>query len=120
VINVPQAGMFFVEGAVRSPGAFPLRQSYTLTQAITIAGGLNQDLASPGDITIIRRGNSGEIQTIPVDLREIAAGSAADPKIEVEDQILVSMSTAKYIWRYYFLSVLGAVSRVGSLVTTGF
>ena len=48
VINVPQSGMFFVDGAVRKPGSYPLTQSYTLTQALAIAGGADVDLAEYG------------------------------------------------------------------------
>jgi polysaccharide export outer membrane protein len=39
MINVPQAGMFFVDGAVGRPGSYPLSRPYTLTQALVVAGG---------------------------------------------------------------------------------
>ncbi|MGE5057675.1 MAG: polysaccharide biosynthesis/export family protein, partial [Betaproteobacteria bacterium] len=34
VINVPQAGMYFVDGAVHRPGSYPIGRSYTITQAL--------------------------------------------------------------------------------------
>ena len=45
VINVQQAGMFFVDGAVGSPGSYALTRPYTLTQALAVAGGVNRELA---------------------------------------------------------------------------
>ena len=40
VIDVPQAGTFFVDGSVGKPGAYPLTRSRTLTQALAMAGGV--------------------------------------------------------------------------------
>jgi polysaccharide export outer membrane protein len=115
VINVPQAGKFFVDGAVRSPGSYPLGFRFTFTRALTTAGGLDRDLAS-SDIFIYRRKSPGELQTIPVDFDSILAGSAADPPIEADDVIVVPISTAKYVWnRYLFQIIFGGVT-VRSLV----
>jgi polysaccharide export outer membrane protein len=115
VINVPQAGKFFVDGAVRSPGSYPLGFRFTFTRALTTAGGLDRDLAS-SDIFIYRRKSPGEVQTIPVDFDSILAGSAVDPPIEADDIIVVPISTAKYVWnRYLFQIIFGGVT-VRSLV----
>lgn len=97
VINVPQAGMFFVDGAVDSPGSYTLNRPYTLTQALAGAGGVTRTLASYSDISIFRRRDGLEAEKIPVDLGEILAGKQGDPQIEADDVIVVPISTAKYI-----------------------
>jgi polysaccharide export outer membrane protein len=105
VVNVPQAGMFFVYGAVRTPGSFPIDRRYTLKQALAKAGGLDIDLAS-SEIAIYRRKNSEEVQSIPIDFDAVLAGSTVDPPIEADDIIVVPVSTAKYVWNRYLFQIL--------------
>jgi len=106
VVNVPQAGMFFVYGAVRSPGSYPVDRRYTIKQALAKAGGLDIDLSS-SDIEIYRRkDHSEEVQTIPVDFAAVLAGSAVDLPIEAEDIIVVPVSTVKYVWNRYLFQIL--------------
>ncbi|MBE9531155.1 MAG: polysaccharide biosynthesis/export family protein [Proteobacteria bacterium] len=40
VIFVPKAGNFFVDGAVRRPGSYPIRNKMILREALTAAGGI--------------------------------------------------------------------------------
>jgi polysaccharide export outer membrane protein len=97
VLNVQQAGMFFVDGAVLKPGSYALTRPYTLTQALTVAGGVIRTLASYGDISIFRRRNGLEAEKIPVDLSAIWDGKTSDPGIEADDVIVVPISTVKYV-----------------------
>jgi polysaccharide export outer membrane protein len=96
-INVPLAGMFFVDGHVGRPGSYPLIRPYTLTQALAVAGGVIETMADYSGVTIFRRGNSPEADRISINLKEILSGQATDPPIESDDVIVVPMSTAKYI-----------------------
>lgn len=96
VINVPQSGMFFVSGAVRRPGTYPLAQSYTLTQALTIAGDINGDLADYSEVAIYRRRDGSEADKILVNPQEIFAGQARDPLIAPDDMIVVPVSSFKW------------------------
>ena len=96
VINVPLAGMFFVDGAVGRPGSFALSRPYTLTQALAMAGGVNDNIAKYSDVSILRRRNGLEAEKISVDLKEIQAAKASDPWIEAEDVVVVPISTAKW------------------------
>jgi polysaccharide export outer membrane protein len=105
IINVPIAGTFFVDGAVKRPGSYPLGRRYSLMQALTTAGGVDRDLYSSG-VTIFRQGASG-LKPINVDLSEILAGSTVDPEIEADDVILVPVSTAKYVYFRVFGQILG-------------
>jgi polysaccharide export outer membrane protein len=115
VINVPQAGMFFVDGAVKNPGSFPLGRSYFLTQALATAGGVDEELASLREIAIFRRKGRGQVETIQVDLAAIRAGTAPDPQIEADDVIVVPTSTAKWLLRRFVGSLIGGIS-IGSFI----
>jgi polysaccharide export outer membrane protein len=106
VINVPPAGMFFVDGAVKSPGSYALGRRYSLTQALATAGGVNPDLNS-SDITIFRRtGPASGIEPITIDLNEVLAGSTNDPQIEADDVIVVPISGLKYAYHRVFGNLL--------------
>jgi polysaccharide biosynthesis/export protein len=118
VINVPPAGMFFVDGAVNRPGSYPLGTQHSLSQALATAGGVNRDLYS-SDITIFRQGTSG-VEPINVDLNEVVAGSTIDPQIEANDVILVPIHTAKYVYHKIFGQILGwGTSVAGVAVFSG-
>lgn len=106
VINVPKAGMFFVDGAVRKPGSYPLDRSYTFTQALATAGGTDNSEAKSSEITIFRRRGPAETETIPVNMGAILSGEAIDPPIAANDVIYVPTSMPKYIVKQ-FLGVLG-------------
>ncbi|MGH7964598.1 MAG: polysaccharide biosynthesis/export family protein [Candidatus Binatia bacterium] len=106
-VLVKSAGMFFVDGAVRKPGSYPLDRAYTLTQALIAAGGVDFNLAKYSDITIARRQSGPQVQIIVVDLKEIRNGKVADPPVLAGDVILVSVDSAKYVIHRFFGS-LGA------------
>jgi len=96
VVNVPLAGTVFIDGAVKTPGAFPLPRRYSLTQALTLAGGVDYELANYSGATIFRRRGPGEVDAIPANLNEILAGNAADPQIEPDDTIVIPVSSTKF------------------------
>jgi polysaccharide export outer membrane protein len=111
VINVQQAGMFFVDGAVARGGSYALSRPYTLTQALSVAGGVNRELADYSGTTIYRRRNGVEAELIPVDLTAIWDGKATDPRIEPDDVIVVPISTGKYLVRRFLGTIgLGSMS----------
>jgi polysaccharide export outer membrane protein len=113
VINVPPAGTFFVDGAVRGPGSYPLGRRYSLTQALITAGGVNRDFHS-SDITIYRKKGTSEVVPIEVNLNEIVAGTVADPQIEADDVILVPINGFKYAYFKVVGQILGWSNAVGS------
>jgi polysaccharide export outer membrane protein len=114
MINVPEAGMFFVEGAVRKPGSYALGRRYSLSQALATAGGVDPELNS-NDISIFRRQGPGEIKTIALNLNDLISGSIADPQIQPDDVIIVPMSTPKYIVRRFVGTLVGGLS-IGSFI----
>ena len=113
VINVPQAGMFFVDGAVGRPGSYPLLSSYTLTQALAVAGGVDETLADYSSVSIFRRRGGPEPEILPVNLSQILDGKASDPQIAPEDVIVVPRSMAKYLIDRF-------LGRIGLGSVTGF
>jgi polysaccharide export outer membrane protein len=115
VINVPHAGTFFVDGAVRKPGSYPLGRQYTLTQALATAGGVDPELADYSAISIFRRRGPAKVETIPVNLSAITQGGAADPQLEADDVVLVPMSSVKYFVKRFVGSIISGVS-LGSFI----
>ena len=114
MINVPEAGMFFVDGAVHKPGSYALGRRYSLSQALATAGGVNVELYS-NEISILRRRAPGDMQTIALNLDDVMSGSVADPQIQPDDVIVVPTSTAKYLVKRFIGSLIGGVS-IGGLV----
>ncbi len=45
IVSIPEADQIFVTGSVVKPGAYPLLNQLTLTQAIALAGGVNMEAA---------------------------------------------------------------------------
>jgi polysaccharide export outer membrane protein len=117
IINIPLAGTFFVDGAVKRPGSYPLGRRYSLMQALTAAGGVDRDFYS-ADLTIFRKKASG-IEPISIDLNEVVAGSTGDPQIEADDVILVPVSTAKYVYFKIFGQILGWGTSIGGVAASG-
>jgi polysaccharide export outer membrane protein len=109
MVNVPEAGMFFVDGAVRKAGSYPLGRRYSLSQALATAGGVDPELNS-NDITIFRRQGPGEVQTIALNLTEVMSGSIAEPQIQPDDVIVVPMSTSKFIVKRFVGTLVGGMS----------
>ncbi len=116
VVNVPQAGMFFVYGAVKTPGSYPIDRRYTLKQALAKAGGLDIDLSSSALVIYRRMDSKEDVQAIPIDFDAVSAGSAVDPPIEADDIIVVPVSTVKYVWNRYLFQILFGGMNIRSFI----
>ena len=114
MINVPESGMFFVDGAVRKPGSYPLGRQYSLTQALATAGGIDSELYS-SDISIFRRKGPGQVETLAFNLDNIMTGTATDPAIHPDDVIMLPISTAKFIVKRFVGTLVGGMS-IGSFI----
>lgn len=82
-----------LEGAVKSPGIFPLSGRTSLLQAVAMAGGLDP-LANPRGIVVFRQ-IGGKKMAAVFDIKAIRAGTAEDPIIYGDDIIVVDQSGAK-------------------------
>ncbi len=98
VINVPQAGTFYVEGMVNKPGAYPLQQPTTVSQAVATAGGADLTLANISGAVLLRKLDDGQREKIPVRLAAIRDGRAEDFFVQEDDVVVVPMSGAKYFF----------------------
>jgi len=67
VLFVPEAGTFFVDGAVRRPGAYHIKHKTTIHEAFLEAGGL-APYANKKSAILIRYMQNGERETIELDL----------------------------------------------------
>jgi len=110
IVNVPQAGTVFIDGAVKNPGSFSIPRRYSLTQALTLAGGVEYDLADYSGAAIFRRRSPSEVENIPADLNEILAGNAVDPQIEPDDVIVVPVSASKYFVKRFVGTIISGFS----------
>lgn len=113
VVNVPASGMFFVDGAVFKPGSYTLARSYSLTQALATAGGVNPELADYSGITINRRKSPETVEIIPVDLSAVTDGRAPDPQLQPDDVVLVPMSSFKYFVRRFVGTIFSGSTLMG-------
>jgi polysaccharide export outer membrane protein len=113
VIYVPEAGTVFVEGAVRRPGAFPIKGgATTVSQAIAAAGGVT-GYADSGDIKLIHYLGNGKREITQLNLRRIQKGEDEDPIVKDRDAIIVGASIAKRVLYGLRLSTLFGLIGVG-------
>jgi protein involved in polysaccharide export with SLBB domain len=96
-VNVPKAGVVYVQGSVKKPGAYRLRDAMTLTQAISAAGGPDEKLANTGGTRLFRRGPNGERQEVPIDMGAIDRGRIEDTMLLENDIVVVPMSLPRYV-----------------------
>lgn len=82
-----------VDGAVKSPGSFPLVGSVSLLQAVAQAGGVADD-GNIHRIAVFRQ-IAGKRQAAAFDLGKIRKGQADDPPIYAGDIIVVDGSAIK-------------------------
>jgi polysaccharide export outer membrane protein len=85
-----------VEGAVKTPGIYPLSGKTSLLQAIVGAGGVTE-LANPEGV-IIFRVIDGQRMAAVFDLNAIRGGNSEDPRIYGDDLIVIDQSGAKSAW----------------------
>jgi len=110
VINVPQAGMYFVDGAVHKPGSYPIGRNYTLTQALATAGGVDPELADYGSVSIYRRRGPTNVETIAVDLDSVMSRKTEDIQVQPDDVIMVPMSSMKYFVKRFVGTIISGGS----------
>jgi polysaccharide export outer membrane protein len=93
-VFVPEAGVFFVEGAVARPGSFPLGSDMTVLKAIAVAGGTGWE-AVDNKVRVIRHDGSGAPREIPVDLTAVRNKGADDLRLEDGDVVVVDTHTVR-------------------------
>lgn len=94
VIFIPETGQCFVDGAVRKPGTYPLRSGMTITEVITLAGGL-AGYADTDKIKLIRhRGNNKERQVLSLSYNDLQGGVGDTLLIQDQDIVFAESSAS--------------------------
>jgi polysaccharide biosynthesis/export protein len=88
-VVVPSAGMVYVQGEVRTPGAIPFNQGLTVVKAIAQTGGFTQ-AAAPKRVTVITHNGAKKV-TVKVNVSDILAEpeSTADLNLQPNDIVIV-------------------------------
>lgn len=84
-VFVPEAGTYYVNGAVDRPGTFRLTEDITVSQAIEIAGGAGFGTSG---IKLLRY-QDGDRQVIPIDIKAIQNGEQKDIALQDQDVVYV-------------------------------
>jgi polysaccharide biosynthesis/export protein len=94
-ILVSKAGIVYVVGDVHQPGGFVMEngKSITVLEAIALAQGTNPN-ASLNGAKLIRSTPEGPKET-PLQLKDILAAKAVDPKLQADDVVFVPGSASK-------------------------
>jgi polysaccharide export outer membrane protein len=87
VIFIPKAGVFFVDGAVRRPGSYPVKEKINIMKALVSAGGF-QPYADKSEATLVRYVKDGEREIKKLDLKKIE-----DQEIIVKDRDVIIVKT---------------------------
>jgi polysaccharide biosynthesis/export protein len=90
VVYVPEAGMVYVDGAVRKPGNYPIKKAMSVQEAITAAGGFNT-IADEGKIKLVRADDKGKREVVQLNFKDIAKD--ADRNINLKDRDVVFVET---------------------------
>lgn len=85
-----------VEGNVKTPGVYLIHGKTTLMQAVSMAGGPD-DEADTHKVAIIRLDN-GVRKAATIDYAAIKAGKIGDPLVEGDDVVVVGESRIKMVW----------------------
>jgi polysaccharide export outer membrane protein len=83
-----------VDGAVKSPGIYPLKGQTSLLQVLATAKGLTS-VADPSSVKIFRVGPNGMRDVQEFDLDKIRSGEVRDPEVRNDDIVQVGESTGK-------------------------
>ncbi len=83
VIFVPEAGVFFVDGAVRKPGAYPIKKIMNIREALLTAGGV-APYAIKDRIVLIRYVENGDREIMKLDLKSLEA-----QELKIKDRDIV-------------------------------
>jgi polysaccharide biosynthesis/export protein len=94
VVFVPFAGTAYVLGGVKKPGNIPVRENLTVSQAVSMGGGVDPIMGTQS-ITIMRFDENGKPVNLDTNLDRIIAGKDTDIAIKDNDVVVVKESSIK-------------------------
>jgi len=93
VIFIPESGQCFVDGAVRHPGNYPLRNRMTITEALALAGGL-ASYADDDGIKLIRyMGENKDRAIVSLSYSDLQGGMGDTLFLQDQDVIFAESSS---------------------------
>lgn len=103
VLFVPEAGVFFVDGAVKRPGAYPIKHQTVVQEGLVEAGGF-ESYAKKDIIRLVRITETGERKIIELDLNETDSRKMV---LKDRDILIVEESFLGGLGRGFSISILG-------------
>ena len=103
VLFIPEAGVFFVDGAVRKPGAYAIKHHTVLQEALVEAGGI-ETWAVKDKVKLLRMGTNNERQIIDLDLSQ---PGVKEMVINDRDILIVDARGVNSFMRGFSVSILG-------------
>jgi polysaccharide biosynthesis/export protein len=103
VIFIPEAGVFFVDGAVKRPGAYSIKNRTVLQEALVEAGGV-ETWAVKDRIQLVRMAENGEREMIELDPTQAVV---LDMALNDRDILIVPASGAAGLIGGFGISILG-------------
>lgn len=97
-VKTSQSLQVTVDGAVQSPGVYPINGHVTLMQAVAMAKGLDEPNANAHKVTVFRTVDSRWTST-HYDLLRIRHGEADDPVLQGRDVVVVATSHKQAVLR---------------------
>lgn len=96
-IQLIEYGSRFVNvlGQVRTPGRIPLKGTFKILDAISQAGGFQDD---SGDVELQRRDASGQLQSRVFTKEELLTGNEERSNIYVQDQDVINVQVVKSVY----------------------
>jgi len=96
-IQLIEYGSRFVNvlGQVRSPGRIPLKGTFKILDAISQAGGFQDN---SGDVELQRRDASGQLQSKVFSKEELLTGNEQQGNIYVQDQDVINVQVVKSVY----------------------
>lgn len=82
-----------IEGAVKSPGVYPMKGDTTLLRSMALAGGIDTSVSD--STVLVLRNNGGKRSAAKFDVAAIQKGTAEDPPLQSGDVLVVGNSAIK-------------------------
>jgi polysaccharide export outer membrane protein len=103
VIFIPEAGVFFVDGAVKRPGAYAIKHRTALQEALVEAGGV-EPWGVKDKVKLVRVVENGEREILDLDLTQ---PGVKEMDINDRDILMVDSEGISSFMRGFSVSILG-------------
>ena len=111
VVYVPEAGMVYVDGAVRKPGNYPIKKQMAIVEAIVSAGGF-APFADEKKIKLVRHDADGKPEIVQLSFKDLQEKSLGQ-NLEIKDRDIVFVETNMAQAVIYGLRITGLGGVVG-------